>query len=140
MPSLHLVRVRCSSVCCCVLLAYISRCGALLQLTLTCSAAFRDKSHELFSGSHDRTVRVWNLDQMAFVEQLFGHQADITGIDRCVARVSLCQGFLTTLLLPVTRCQSDQGARADFRCRQDHPLVESPRGIAAAISRAQVIY
>jgi ribosomal RNA-processing protein 9 len=45
-------------------------------------AAFRDKSHQLFSGSHDRTVRVWNLDQMAFVEQLFGHQADITGIDR----------------------------------------------------------
>jgi len=43
--------------------------------------AFRVGSHQLFSGSHDRTVKIWNIDEMAYVETLFGHQNEITGID-----------------------------------------------------------
>lgn len=52
--------------------------------------AFRRNSHQLFSGSHDRTIKVWNLDEMCYVETLFGHQSEITGLtslgkERCVS-------------------------------------------------------
>jgi len=57
--------------------------------TISC-LAFQRGTHELFSGSHDRTIKVWNLDEMCYVETLFGHQAEITGIsslakERCVS-------------------------------------------------------
>ena len=32
--------------------------------------AFRKGSHDLFSASHDRSVKIWNLDEMAYVETL----------------------------------------------------------------------
>ena len=32
--------------------------------------AFRKGTHELFSCSYDRTVKIWNLDEMAYVETL----------------------------------------------------------------------
>jgi len=47
--------------------------------------AFRLGTHVVLSGSMDRTVRVWNAAEGSFVEQLFGHQAPITGVD-CLAR------------------------------------------------------
>lgn len=40
-------------------------------------AAWQRGTHRLFSGSTDRTVKVWDADQMAYVETLFGHSADI---------------------------------------------------------------
>jgi ribosomal RNA-processing protein 9 len=42
--------------------------GAIRGLT------FRKKKHTLYSCSADRSVRVWDLDAMGFVESLFGHQ------------------------------------------------------------------
>ena len=32
--------------------------------------AFQKKHHQLFSASHDKTIKVWNLDEMAYVETL----------------------------------------------------------------------
>lgn len=32
--------------------------------------AFRRGTHQLFSCSHDRTAKIWNLDEMAYVETL----------------------------------------------------------------------
>ena len=32
--------------------------------------AFRKGTHQLFSGAHDRTVKIWNLDEMAYIETL----------------------------------------------------------------------
>lgn len=32
--------------------------------------AFRKKTHTLYSCSFDRAVKVWNLDEMAYVETL----------------------------------------------------------------------
>jgi len=43
--------------------------------------AFRKGTHNLYSCSHDRSVKSWNLDEMSYVETLFGHQDRITGID-----------------------------------------------------------
>ncbi|RXG53752.1 U3 small nucleolar RNA-interacting protein 2 [Armadillidium vulgare] len=42
---------------------------------------FRKGSHTLYSCSHDRMVMIWNLDVMAFADNLGGHQDAITGID-----------------------------------------------------------
>ncbi|EDO27894.1 predicted protein [Nematostella vectensis] len=53
----------------------------LKHLACTEGLAFRRGSHQLFSASHDKTVKIWNLDEMAYVETLFGHQDAVTGID-----------------------------------------------------------
>ncbi|KAK3945133.1 WD40-repeat-containing domain protein [Diplogelasinospora grovesii] len=52
--------------------------------------AFRRGTNQLFSCSKDRTVKVWSLDELTYVETLFGHQDDVVDIDalaqeRCVS-------------------------------------------------------
>ena len=54
--------------------------------------AFRIGSHTLYSCSHDRSVKVWNLDEMGYVETLFGHQDKITGIDAGIRERVLTSG------------------------------------------------
>ncbi|WYZ38647.1 hypothetical protein EsH8_III_000561 [Colletotrichum jinshuiense] len=51
---------------------------------------FRRGTNQLYSCSKDRTVKVWSLDELAYVETLFGHQDEIVDIDalaaeRCVS-------------------------------------------------------
>ncbi|KAM0241146.1 hypothetical protein ACHAPO_001948 [Fusarium lateritium] len=51
---------------------------------------FRRGTNQLYSCSKDRTVKVWSLDEMAYVESLFGHQDEILDVDalaqeRCVS-------------------------------------------------------
>lgn len=43
--------------------------------------AFRDGTHELFSCGADRAVKIWSLDDMAYVDTLFGHQSKVLAID-----------------------------------------------------------
>lgn len=43
--------------------------------------AFREGTHELFSGSFDRTVKLWSLDDRAYVDTLFGHQSEVVAVD-----------------------------------------------------------
>jgi ribosomal RNA-processing protein 9 len=52
--------------------------------------AFRRGTNQLYSCSKDRTVKVWSLDELAYVETLFGHQDDVVDVDalaqeRCVS-------------------------------------------------------
>jgi len=47
---------------------------------VTC-LAFRRGSHQLFSGSHDRTVKIWNLDELCYIDSLFGHQSEVIALD-----------------------------------------------------------
>ncbi|KAL4451525.1 hypothetical protein ABPG75_007187 [Micractinium tetrahymenae] len=47
---------------------------------VTC-LAFREGTHELYSGSLDRSIKLWSLDDMAYVDTLFGHQAEVLGVD-----------------------------------------------------------
>ena len=49
------------------------------------SVAFRLGTHELFTASADRTIRLYNCDQFAFVETLYGHTAEVNGLD-CLYR------------------------------------------------------
>ncbi|XP_077678814.1 U3 small nucleolar RNA-interacting protein 2 isoform X2 [Eretmochelys imbricata] len=43
--------------------------------------SFQKGTHQLYSASHDRSVKVWNVAENAYVETLFGHQDAITGLD-----------------------------------------------------------
>lgn len=45
------------------------------------SLAFRPGTRTLFSASFDRCVKVWGLDELAYIDTLFGHQAPIHSID-----------------------------------------------------------
>eukprot|EP01103_Thecamoeba_quadrilineata_P013972 TRINITY_DN4027_c0_g1_i2.p1 TRINITY_DN4027_c0_g1~~TRINITY_DN4027_c0_g1_i2.p1 ORF type:complete len:220 (-),score=26.80 TRINITY_DN4027_c0_g1_i2:76-735(-) len=35
----------------------------------------------LFSGSDDRTLKLWNIDEMTYVDTFYGHQSEITSVD-----------------------------------------------------------
>ncbi|KAI1075239.1 WD40 repeat-like protein [Whalleya microplaca] len=43
--------------------------------------AFRRGMNQLYSASKDRTVKVWSLDELAYVETLFGHQDEVVDLD-----------------------------------------------------------
>jgi ribosomal RNA-processing protein 9 len=52
--------------------------------------AFRRNSHTLYSASADRTIKIFSLDEMTYVETLFGHQdhiVDIAGLaqENCIS-------------------------------------------------------
>jgi len=42
---------------------------------------FRSQSLQLFSASQDRCIRHYNLDEMMYIETLYGHQAAVTQLD-----------------------------------------------------------
>lgn len=52
---------------------------------LVSSLVFRHNSHNLLSSSFDRSVRIWNVDEGSFIEELFGHTGKITSVD-CLSR------------------------------------------------------
>lgn len=39
--------------------------------------AFREGTHQLFSCGADRQVKIWSLDDMTYVDTLFGHQSEV---------------------------------------------------------------
>jgi WD40 repeat protein len=52
---------------------------------------FRVNSHMLFSGSFDRSIKHWNLDEMGYIETLYGHTDHVMGIDmRTAERAITC--------------------------------------------------
>ena len=44
------------------------------------SLSFRRGTNQLFSASADRTIKTWSLDNMVYIETLFGHQDHVVGI------------------------------------------------------------
>lgn len=54
--------------------------------------AFRGKTNQLFSASRDRTIKIFHIDELAYVETLFGHQDEVVDVaavggsqERCVS-------------------------------------------------------
>jgi len=42
--------------------------------------AFRRGSNQLYSSSKDRTIKIWSLDELAYIETLFGHQDEVVDV------------------------------------------------------------
>ena len=56
---------------------------------LVSGVAFRQDSSQLFSASFDRSIKLWSVDDRAYMDSLFGHQSEVTAVDvlrqeRCV--------------------------------------------------------
>lgn len=54
------------------------------------SLAFRRETNQLYSASKDRTIKTWSLDELAYVETLFGHQDEVVDVaalarEQCVS-------------------------------------------------------
>lgn len=49
--------------------------GAITGLT------FQKGTNQLFSSSMDRTIKIWSLDDMAYIDTLFGHVAEVNAVD-----------------------------------------------------------
>lgn len=54
--------------------------------------SFRKDSHQMFTCSDDKGVKVWSLDEMVYVETLFGHQNPITSVDAMYKERALTSG------------------------------------------------
>lgn len=54
--------------------------------------SFRKDSHQMFSCSDDKGVKVWSLDEMVYVETLFGHQNQVTSVDSLYKERALTSG------------------------------------------------
>jgi len=53
------------------------------------AVCFRRGSNQLFTASRDRTVKIWSLDELAYVETLYGHQDQVVDVgalnqEKCV--------------------------------------------------------
>lgn len=42
---------------------------------------FRQGASQLISGSFDRTIKLWNVEDRAYMDTLFGHQGEVLTID-----------------------------------------------------------
>jgi ribosomal RNA-processing protein 9 len=82
--------------------------------------AFRSKSLQLFSGSNDRCIRHYNLQELTYIETLYGHQAAVSGIS--------CYGMRHEIPFSVGR---DRTARAWKIAEESHLIF---RGGAKASS------
>ena len=66
--------------------------------TVSC-LCFRHGTTELYSGSFDRSVKAWNVEDKAFVQDSFGHQDEILAIDALRKERALTVGRDRTMLL-----------------------------------------
>jgi ribosomal RNA-processing protein 9 len=59
------------------MLPLLSVCMPVLCRDAITALSFREGTHTLFSASADRTVKLWSLDDRAYMDALFGHQAEV---------------------------------------------------------------
>ncbi|ORX93890.1 WD40 repeat-like protein [Basidiobolus meristosporus CBS 931.73] len=60
---------------------YLASGGKDKLINIWSGLAFRKGSNQLYSCSNDRSIKLWNIDELAYIETLFGHQDTITDID-----------------------------------------------------------
>ncbi|KAG0345832.1 pre-rRNA processing protein [Podila humilis] len=49
--------------------------------TITGMSFRKGSNNQLYTVSSDRTVKLWNVDELSYIETLFGHQDSITAVD-----------------------------------------------------------
>lgn len=70
----------------------LSRQPRAILIDLLQSLAFRKGTQQLYSGSFDRTIKVFDLGVMGYVETLFGHQDAVQAIDALRAESAVSVG------------------------------------------------
>lgn len=77
-----------------VLLAYKwdSLFRSLQALAFRKAAPSLQTPTQLYTGSYDRTLKLFDLSTMGYVETLFGHQAPVTAIDTLLAETAVSAG------------------------------------------------
>jgi ribosomal RNA-processing protein 9 len=78
------------------------------------SLSFRKDTYSLFSGSMDRCVKYWDLNEMGYLETLFGHQDTVLSID------------CWTKARPITG-SSDRSARIWKIAEESHLVYRGPK-------------
>jgi ribosomal RNA-processing protein 9 len=53
---------------------------------------FRTGSHDLFSASSDRTLKLFDVSQLSYVETFFGHQEEVASLDLLRGEVAVSAG------------------------------------------------
>ncbi|KAM0721690.1 hypothetical protein Q7P37_002615 [Cladosporium fusiforme] len=56
------------------------------------SVVFRRGTNQLFSASKDRTVKIWSLDELAYIETLFGHQDEVLDVSTLASETCVTVG------------------------------------------------
>lgn len=56
------------------------------------SVVFRRGTNQLFSSSKDRTVKIWSLDELAYIETLFGHQDEVLDVSALASETCVTVG------------------------------------------------
>lgn len=76
--------------------------------------AFRSSTHELFSASFDRSVKIWSLDDKAYVDTLLGHQAEVLSIDllRQVSSIPSQPPWKSSVQVPASRLVTNEATMA----------------------------
>lgn len=86
--------------------------------------AFRRGTNQLYSCSRDRTIKVWSLDELAYVETLFGHQDSVMDIAAAAKEVCVSVGA------------RDKSARL-WKVGEETQLVFRGGGVAAAKGKSK---
>jgi len=63
------------------------------------SLCFSEGTAELFSGSYDGTLSIWNAEDRTYIESCFGHQSELLSIDALGRERVLSVGRDRTMLL-----------------------------------------
>lgn len=56
------------------------------------SLVFRKGSNQLYSSSKDRTVKIWSLNELAYIETLFGHQDEVLDVSALASETCVTVG------------------------------------------------
>jgi len=81
--------------------------------------AFRVGHHTLYTTSFDRSIKIWNCDEMSYVDTLYGHQSNIHSMDALVReRCITCSYDKTVRLWKIVEESQLQfsGAKQSLEC------------------------
>lgn len=100
-----------NSRCVCFKQAFPGHRGPVSCLT------FRQGTSELFSGSYDRTIKIWNAEDRTYINTLYGHQGEVLSMDCLRKERLLTVGHDRSMMLFKVRSKYFMGFRESFQIK-----------------------